>query len=374
MLNFRSDRDELADAFGALIGFVPTAQPLKPILLNFHVLSRDKQLLIEATDLDIAARIRVERVEIEEDGELALPAQRLSSLIREIPAKEVAFESVADLAGVDIRATGFEIRLLGQDPGEFPSIPVFDDAAVLDVPRDKFVETLRRVAVAASRDPARYQLAGVYLELDGDSVRMTATDGKRLTHDHFRISGSTDLTGSGILPNRAVDALLKVLPQGETEFRMALGENDLYVDFGIGEMTAKLVQGSFPDYQLAVSQEAKIKVTGKRSDFLTAARSAALMTDKETATVVFRFDDGVASLTTEARDIGESKIEVPIALNGEPVEIRFNPTYFIDALRCVTEDELRLEFQDSGKPGSIRGGQNYRHMLMPLVMATATTS
>ena len=94
------------------------------------------------------------------------------------------------------------------------------------------------------------------------------------------------------------------------------------------------------------------------------------MTDKETATVVFSFEEEKVSLTTRARDIGESRIEVPIKLQGDPVEIRFNPAYFIDALRCVTEEEIRLEFADSGKPGTIRGGQHYRHMLMPLVVNT----
>ena len=62
-----------------------------------------------------------------------------------------------------------------------------------------------------------------------------------------------------------------------------------------------------------------------------------------------------------------SKKRVPYA---GPIEVRFNPTYFIDALRCITEDEIRFEFLESAKPGILRGGQHYRHMLMPLVLAT----
>ena len=369
MLKVRCDRDELAEACSAILSIVPTMQPLKPILLNFHFFTQDGRLFLEATDLDIGARIGLERVEVLEDGELALPAQRVSSLMREVPQKEVVFE--AKEGATIVRAESFEFRLLGEDPGEFPALPMLNQDEVLMVPREKFLEMLRRVAIAASRDPARYQLTGVFVEVDGDKMVMTATDGKRLTNDYIRIENPTGFVKRGIVPNRAVDALLKVLPKGDTDFGFSMSESELHVAFGSGELTSKLIEGTYPDYKVAVSQKMGVKVTGKRTDFLSAARSAALMTDKETATVIFHFEEGRACMTTQARDIGESRIEIPISFQGEPIDIRFNPTYFIDALRCVLEEEIRLEFLDGAKPGSIRGGQHYRHMLMPLVVATA---
>ena len=39
--------------------------------------------------------------------------------------------------------------------------------------------------------------------------------------------------------------------------------------------------------------------------------------------------------------------------------MRFNPTYLIDALRCLTEEEVRVEFLNADKPGTVRGGQHY---------------
>jgi DNA polymerase-3 subunit beta len=238
--------------------------------------------------------------------------------------------------------------LIGEDPGEFPALPTLNQEESLSIPREKFLEMLRRVAIAASRDPARYQLTGVFVEVDGDKMVMTATDGKRLTNDYIRIENPSGFAKRGIVPNRAVDALLKVLPKGDTDFGFSMGESELHVAFGSGELTSKLIEGTYPDYKVAVSQKMK-----------------------ETATVIFHFEEGRACMTTQARDIGESRIEIPISLQGEPIDIRFNPTYFIDALRCVLEEEIRLEFLDGAKPGSIRGSQHYRHMLMPLVVATA---
>ncbi len=366
-MKVRCDKDELAECLGDVLGIVPATQAVKPIFLDFYLKTEDSYLVVEATDLDMGARIRLERVEVLESGELALPALRFHSIIREIPDKHIEIEALADGRGAILRANGYEIKILGEDPREFPQVPVFAKDEVLSASREKFVEMLRRVAVAASRDAARFQLMGVYFEVDGETLTLTATDGKRLTNDHMRIENPSGIQARAIVPNRVVDVLLKVLAQGGETFSLAIDDPNFQASFGHGELTAKIIQGTYPDYKVAIPQQINVRVTAKRHDFLAAAKSAALMTDKQTATVVFKFEDGRACLNTQASDIGESKIEVPIVLQGRPLEVRFNPTYFIDALRCLTEEEVRLEFYDEEKPGALRGGQHYRHLVMPLV-------
>ena len=287
MLKVRCDRSELTECLGDILGIVPTAPAIEPILLNCHLrtsrgtsgddesLQGESRLEIEVTDLAMAARIRLERAEVLEDGELALPASRFYAIVREVPEKHVVIESLDDQRGAMVRSNGYEFKVLGHDPREFPEVPAFAEKDSLGVPREKFVEILRRVAVAASRDTARFQLNGVFFEVNGDKLLFTATNGKRLTHDYLRIENPNGISSSAIVPNRVVDVLLKILSQGEAEFRLALGDPDIHVSFGRGELTAKLIQGTYPDYHAAIGLKANVKVTAKRSDFLNAARSAA---------------------------------------------------------------------------------------------------
>jgi DNA polymerase-3 subunit beta len=170
-----------------------------------------------------------------------------------------------------------------------------------------------------------------------------------------------------IVPNRVADVLMKVLAQGEAEFRLALGDPNLHASFGRGELAAKVIEGTYPEYRSALNLPAKVQVTFKKNDLLTAARSAALMTDRNTMSVIFRFDEGKVSIATQSAEIGESKIEVPISLRGSPIDVRFNPAYLIDALRTLNEEEIRMEFADHEKPAVVRGAQHYRHLVMPLV-------
>jgi DNA polymerase-3 subunit beta len=327
-------------------------------------------LSITVTDLDISTRLVVERREVEEPGKVALPLSRLVSLLRELPGSGVVFETTGDSRNVTLRAESYEFRLLGEDPEEFPDFKGFSGEASLTLERDKFADMLRRVSVAAGRDANRYQLAGVCVDIEEDLLAMTATDGKRLTHDWMRISAPGTIVVSAIIPNRAVDAMCRILGIASDQLRFALHATDVQIAFDRGEMSAKNIAGKFPEYRGVIPTDVKTRVTARRGDLVQAARSASLVTDRESATILFRFEAGRIFLESKASDIGESRISIPAEVEGEPLQIRFNPAYFIDALRTVPEEEVRMDFCGPSKPAAVRGAQNYRHYLMPLVVGT----
>lgn len=371
-MKVRCDRIELADALSALLGIVPPTQTARPILLNFYLRTEDERLTIEAMDLDIGARMTVEHVDVVEGGELALPANRLTSLVRELPDQNIRIESSEDDHGAYLKAEGYELKVLGEDPEEFPRVPTPAVEQFLSVDRDQFLEALRRVAIASSHDPSRYQLTGVFFEVEEDRLTLTATDGKRLTNDSLQVGNESGVVASGIVPNRAVDVIMKLVGQGHPQFRFTIADADIHVSFGRGEFSAKLIQGKYPDYRWVLSCQPHLKVKGKRSELISAVKAASLMTDRETSTIRFRFEGDTCRLTTRAANIGESRIDVPVSIQGDgAVEIRFNPNYVLDAMRCVPDEEVRMEYEAADKPGTIRGRPNYRHLIMPLIAEKA---
>ncbi len=366
-MKIQCDRAELSEALNSLLGIIPPGQKAKPILLNFALRANDERLQVEAMDLDLGAHVTIEHTEVLEGGELALPANRLAALIRELPERKISLEKEDEGFGACLHAGGYDLRVVGVDPAEFPLLPQSEGEDFWRVERDGFVESLRRVAVASSHDSARYQLTGVFFEVESDQLTMVATDGKRLAYDRLRVDNPGDLTVRGIVPNRVVDTLLKVLAQGEPVVEIGLREPDIHVRFGRGGLSAKLIQGNFPDYRLIVAQDTKVKVTVSRGELLAAVKAASLMTSKETASIVFSFDGNVCRLQTNVADIGDSKIEVPVEMQGDAIQIHFNPNYLIDAVRCLPEEEVRVEFSTGEKPATFRGRGNYRHMVMPVL-------
>ena len=367
-MKVRCDRNELLERLQSVAAVVSSAPTTKPILQCALLSADDRGFEVKVTDLDNSTRLVVVRHEIEQPGRVALPAARLVSLLRELPGGGVTFETGSDPRDVSVRAESYQFRLLGDDPEEFPEIRQFAAENALVLSREKLAEMLRRVGVASARDASRYQLAGIFVEIDGEELRMTATDGKRLTHDSMRIRNSNEMKASAIIANRAVDSLCRIAGHGSDDVRFAILGTEVQVAFEHGEFMAKLIEGTFPEYRSVIPKDVKTRVKTRRVDFLQAAKSASLVTDKETATILFRFQSGEICLESKASDIGESRITIPAEVQGDDIEIRFNPVYFIDALRAVNDEEVRLELYGPGRPGAVRGGQNYRHFLMPLVV------
>lgn len=368
-MKIRCDRAELSECLGDLLGIIPVTQVLKPIFTEFHLRTEDGRVVVQATDLEMGARIVLERVEVAEEGELAVPGSRFYSLLRDLSEKQVTLEALSGGRGLMLAwGDSNVVKILGQDPREFPEVAVAQEGQHVQVPRETFLEVIRRVGIAASRDQTRYQLMGVYFEIEGERLTLTATDGKRLTHDYLRIQNPHGITVRAIAPNRAVDVFGKVLAHGAPDFQLLIEEPNIHVQLDRGQVVAKVIEGIFPDYQVALSAPIKMRVAAKRQELLAATKMASLMMDKLTAAVTFSFTEESVSLRTESSEVGESRISIPIQLEGEPFETRLNPAYLMDALRAVSEEDLRIEFSDPRRPAVIRGGLHYRHLVMPVVI------
>ena len=369
-MKIRCDRADLVERLSTIQGIIPTNTP-KPILGDFHLVAEAGRLAAEATDLELSGQVALPKAEIEEEGRMAVPCARLLSIVKEIPEDYVVLATTGDTPyETNLETVGYHFKILGHDPAEFPQSAELEGTRPITVSRSKLHESLRRVAVAASRDPTRYQLNGVFVEVSGGKIHFTATDGKRLTHDSFKPTQDDGLQISAILPNQAVDVFLRVLSsqmiQDET-VKLHLSETHVALSTEDTRITSTLIDGLFPDYKSILPAETRLKVRASRSALLHDSKSAALTTDKQTATVLFRFAPEAVVVESNSKDIGESKIEVPVESKGDELEIRFNPVFLIDALRTFEENDVVLELTSADRPTVVKSAQSYLHLVMPLV-------
>ena len=364
------EKNELFERLQSIASITGLGPTTKPILQNCLLVADGEGVRIEVTDLDVSARLQIERQEVEKKGKLALPANLLVSLIRGFPGSKIVIDAMKDGQGATLlsEAGDCSFRILGENPDEFPEVRQFAAENALQIPGGKLGKMLDRVGIAASRDTSRYQLTGVFCEIAGKKLKMTATDGKRLTTDEMEIDNPASVEASGIIPNRAVDVMVKVLSQGTETVQLALQDTEVQMSFEGGELMAKLVEGTFPEYSSAIPEEVKTEVVADRGELADAVKNAQLVTNKETGAVVFRFKGSRVEIEAKGSDKGEADIKIAAEVKGDDVEIRFNPSYFVDALRKIDTEQVRMEFCGSERPGAIRGEPSYRHYLMPLVV------
>ena len=104
------------------------------------------------------------------------------------------------------------------------------------------------------------------------------------------------------------------------------------------------------------------------SAFQAAVRRAALLTNEESRGVKFTFSADKAVLSSRAPEMGEARTTVAATMTGGEgeFEIAFNPYFVIDVLKVIESDTFTLQLKSTNKPGLIREGTHYEHVIMPV--------
>ena len=164
------------------------------------------------------------------------------------------------------------------------------------------------------------------------------------------------------------------MPLGETytdeHFVEELGL--LFAELGqprmMGRMLAWLLICEPPDQSSSdlVGALGASKATISTGQFEHRVRQAALLTNEESRGVRLAFAPEAATLTSRAPEAGEAEVTCPIKYDGEQIEIAFNPSFLLEALRVVAGDEVVLELSAANKPAVLKAGSDFLYVLMPV--------
>lgn len=361
-------RDGLLSAFQLASAAIP-AREVKPILKNFKAIAENGRFTLMATDLELGIRLDVMGMQIQEPGEAILPAARLFAILREAREQDLRIE--ADDKACLVSGESMEFEMPSEDPALFPDLPTFTEDKYHEVASDVMREMIRRTAFAAAEgETARYAMTGVLFELDGDHIKLVATDGRRLalTEGKAKAHGGHTTKGqSPLVPVKALSLLERNLQPDGSSVRVCLRPNEVLFRTETAVIYSRLVDGRFPDYRQVFPKKQGIKIPLPVDVFHGKVRQSAIMTDEESKRVTFRFETDKLTLLAQGATSGRAKIEMKINYDGKAVDINFNPAYLVEMLKILSDDaELTLDLIDGTTPALFRSGTNYSYLVMPL--------
>jgi DNA polymerase-3 subunit beta len=364
-------REGLLSACQLTSAAIPS-RDVKPILKNFKAVADDGRWTLIATDMEVGIRLDVQGLQIQEPGEAILPAAKLIAILREARDAELLLE--ADPSACVVRGTTspLEFELPSEDPGQFPDFPNFADDRYHEISAGSLREMIRRTVFATAEDTTRYSMSGVLWELEGDKVRLVATDGRRLALAEglaTTVGGHSTRGQSPVVPTKAMSLLERNLQDDPEEpVKVCLRPNEVLFRTGRAVIYSRLVEGRFPDYKAVIPKKTTVQVPLQAAAFQAAVRQAAIMTsDEESKRVTFKFTKGKLTLQSQGSAGGRSKVELPLEFEARTIEVNFNAGYVIDMLKVLPPDaELVLDLIDHANPALFRFGEGYSYLVMPL--------
>lgn len=350
----------------ALTGGIVNARSPKPVLQCIKLVAEADTLWVMATDLEVGCRFQVTQVKVEQPGEALVPADRLVAIVRESSDDE-SLSIETDKEACNVKGTGSRFTIFGYDPGEYPAIAEFSGDGSFEVPSVVLSDMIGKTLFATAKAHSHYAISGVLWEAEGKKLRLVATDGHRLAQVKGSLVASGADPSTAIVPTKLMGLIQRVCG-GATDEKLAIkiDENQILVRTSKATLVSSLVQGNFPKYGDVIPKESNRKATVATAQFEHRIRQAALLTNEESRGIKLSFQAAIVTLSSRAPETGEAEVECPIALDGEPVDIGFNPTFLLDVLRIIDTDELVVEMSATNKPAVIKSGHDFLYVIMPV--------
>jgi DNA polymerase-3 subunit beta len=128
-----------------------------------------------------------------------------------------------------------------------------------------------------------------------------------------------------------------------------------------------LIEGQFPNYRQLLPDgfEHELRLSG--SELTEVVRRISLLAQKN-APLRLAFAPGELTVSAQTPDVGEASEALPVAFQGEPLEIGFNPEFLRDGLEAVEEGDLLLKLISPLRPGLIQSADDggFQYLIMPI--------
>ena len=172
---------------------------------------------------------------------------------------------------------------------------------------------------------------------------------------------------TGIVPRKAVTEIMRVLGTSE-DVQIAITENQFVMQMPNFVMTARLIEGQFPNYEAVLPKGHPGRLAIKRSALTAALRRVSVMAEERNKPVRFVLAASTLTLAAASHDLGEAEETVEVDYGGSELTIGFNSRYVLDALSPMEHDDVFVELKDSLSPGVIKSARDdgYCCVIMPM--------
>lgn len=354
----------------AKVQYIIPPKPTLPILSNFLLEASNDELVITATDLTVGIRCNTS-AEISEEGAVVLP-KKFAQLIKEITNPSVEI-SCTENQMVYIKAGSSLFKLNGMNKSLYPDLPSFLNVPSFQLEQQKLKELLFNTSFAVSKEDNRYSLTGLLMEISHSRTIFAGTDGKRLARSFTETTIDPAFSNQSIIPIKAVEEIAKNLKE-EGHLTIFITADKIAVELDGTLITTKLLAGEYPDVNLFINQKLETVIILHKEELITILRQIALFTTDTHHSARFLFQEGELTISASTASLGGGSSSMAINYHGNPMEIAFNPHFFLDILRHCKKETVSIFLADTYNPGIIIDGEeitNFKdasslYLLMPM--------
>ena len=340
------------------------------ILKNALIDATEDEIKIKATNLELAIT-SILSGKIIEKGKTTFLFSILSDIVNNLQLERLNI-NLTD-SKLEIITDNYTATLNTEPTEDFPIIPeIKNKNNFIEIKGEILKEGLNQVLSSAQTNEIRPELNSVLLSFNIDNIKLTTTDGIRLsekTIPNTQFQSNFAENFNILIPLKTANEINKILLNND-DLKIFIDENQILFKTQRFELISRLISGSFPEYENIIPKNFKSEIILDKEELISAIKLSSVFSGKTlTINLKTNINKKILEISSGSQNIGENKYNLQAKIKGEEQNIVFNWKYLLDGLKNIKTKEVFIGLNEENKPALIKSTTEsyYFYILMPVL-------
>jgi len=368
-----------------LVNKAVAQRPTHPILSNILFTADEVTNKISLTGFDLNLGIQTSfDANVDKSGAITIPSKILSEIVSKLPSESpVTLKVEENSENILLKSDRGSFNLKGIASDDYPKLPFVESGTSLDINPSVFLQALKLTMFSSSNDESKQLLTGVNFKFKNHSLESAATDGHRLAvvltseGENFSKLEMTDDLNNGedylsvTIPTRSLREIEKLVNTkiNEETIKLFYDKGQIVFISSNQIITTRTLEGNYPNYSQLIPDSFSKIYKFERNLLINSLERIAVLADQQSSVVKINInDDKFASISADAQDIGNANELIPVAFNGELIDIAFNVRYLLEGLRVISSENIILKCNLPTTPAILvpDDDSSFTYLVMPV--------
>lgn len=371
-MNLVCKKENLVDGLDMVMKAVASKTTM-PILECVLITAEENSLKLLCNNLEIGIESFCIEANINVPGEVAIDAKKIFDIVRKLPDGDIFITCQENIMVIKGGRSEFKIQCM--DGTNFPKLPDVDKSEIYKIPSETLKSMIKETIFSVSLDESKAVLMGELLEIKNNKLSLVALDGFRISLRRENLNENYS-DASIIVPSKTLMDISRILTNSDSEdvLLYMTGQHALF-ELSECKIVTRLISGSYLNYENIFTEDYKTVIKAKRQEFLECVERASLICsdDKKRNPVKFKIAEDKVIITSNT-ELDQSYEELPANIDGEKLEIAFNPKYLTDVLKAISTDDIIIFLTTALNPCTIKpfdsekneALDNAKYLILPL--------
>lgn len=361
-MRFKIEREQFLKGLTIASKAIGSKSPL-PVMSNVKLVLDEKGLAVIGSNSELSIKtiipFKVGDHDIITDaqfGSTLVASKYITEIARRTADAVLSFEIIDDtIAQISDSRSSFKLNSIR--PEEYPEIDIEPTGVQVVLDAKVFVQMVNQTAFAASDKEQRPILTAVNLVSEGDyKLVATATDSARLARKEIQLAAPVKFSAN--VPAKVLTEIGKML-ENENQISLAISDKKILVSFNGTLVSSRLINGDYPNTKNIVPRSFNYFLEANSFELISAMERVSLLSIERENIVKLSMSDAGIELSSKSAEVGSAVEKIATyQYTGERLEVSFNSSYVMAAIRASQSEDVTMAFLGEMKPFVVKNAKD----------------